>query len=405
MISLNVELHGELIGRLVGDGKRKFDFVVEPHAVESHGLGSHILSLSVPLLLNQPAAKASRRRNFFAELLPEGDNLANLAAAIRVTTDDVPQLLAQYGRDVAGAVQIYDPLIPGEPKTPALLAVSGFEVAELLRNAQREPLGNSPRRGRTSLAGVQDKIVLAANSAGWNRVVDGYPSTHILKPVTRQYPTMIYDEEYGQRICRLLGLANFGVEIESFDGQEALVIERFDRTADDSPKRIHQEDMNQALGASKNEKYQEFGGKVSLKRISEVLAASATGDSLERLLKQLTVALAIGNLDMHAKNLSIFHFGDGSFDLTPAYDMVPQMHLDADGKMALAINGKYHHAQINGTDLAIEGDSWGIQNADEIVRTTLGNVLEVVANEQTHPNAYPQLRADIEAFTNRLISS
>jgi len=153
---------------------------------------------------------------------------------------------------------------------------------------------------------------LARVNKSWNRVLDGYPSTHILKPSTTSYPTMIFDEEYGQRICRLLGIANFEVDIQTFDGLDCLVIQRFDRTRDEEPKRIHQEDMNQALGASKNEKYQEYGGKVSLKRISQAISRSQEADTLTRLLRQVAVSLAIGNLDMHAKNISIFHFEDGA---------------------------------------------------------------------------------------------
>ena len=60
-----------------------------------------------------------------------------------------------------------------------------------------QPLGNARRGGKTSLPGVQPKIVLAHTTTGWVRVEDGYPSTHILKPVIEKYPTMIFDEEFG----------------------------------------------------------------------------------------------------------------------------------------------------------------------------------------------------------------
>ena len=88
-----------------------------------------------------------------------------------------------------------------------------------------EPLGNGSRHGKTSLAGVQDKIVLAWEE-GWFRAYDGYPSTHILKPVTSRWPTMIFDEEYGSRFARALGLASHATSIREFDGVPALVIER-----------------------------------------------------------------------------------------------------------------------------------------------------------------------------------
>ena len=75
----------------------------------------------MPFDLVSNRSRAARRRNFFAELLPEGTALDNLAAEIRVSTDDTIALLARFGHDVAGAIQIYDPEGPGEPRTPAPL--------------------------------------------------------------------------------------------------------------------------------------------------------------------------------------------------------------------------------------------------------------------------------------------
>jgi len=71
-----------------------------------------------------------------------------------------------------------------------------------------------PFGGKTSLAGVQDKIVLARTGDRWSRVIDGWPSTHILKPESRDYPTSIYDEEFGARFARAAGLAYFPTWIE-----------------------------------------------------------------------------------------------------------------------------------------------------------------------------------------------
>ncbi|WP_197059413.1 HipA N-terminal domain-containing protein [Cryobacterium sp. MLB-32] len=47
-----------------------------------------------------------RIRNFFAELLPAGTALDRLAAEMRVCSDAVIALLAQFGREVVGSVQV-----------------------------------------------------------------------------------------------------------------------------------------------------------------------------------------------------------------------------------------------------------------------------------------------------------
>jgi len=106
MSGLNVELHGELLGRLIGTSRRNFDFVADSAALEKYGSGSQVLSAAVPLLSNNSGGKANRRGNYFAELLPEGDSLKRLASDLRVSNDDFLRLLARFGRDVAGAAEV-----------------------------------------------------------------------------------------------------------------------------------------------------------------------------------------------------------------------------------------------------------------------------------------------------------
>jgi serine/threonine-protein kinase HipA len=402
MADLRVELYGELVGHLVGANRRTFDFVTHANAIETFGLGSTMLSESVPFDLVVNRARAGRRRNFFAELLPEGSVLDNLAAEIRVSTDDIIALLAQFGRDVAGAVQIYDPEAPGEPRIPALAAVDAAAIGRMLNNTKAAPLGNRPKTGRTSLAGVQEKIVLARDQGRWFQVLDGYPSTHIIKPPSARYPSITFDEEYGLRAAKAAGLTTLDSWIEDFDGVPGLVIERYDRSPDAPQGRIHQEDMNQALGASKNEKYQEFGGKLSLKRVAEALGRNGDEESVRRLLQLLTLSQAIGNLDMHGKNISMLHLRDGSTRITPAYDVVPQTHLDSDGKMALAINRKFLHAAITLDDLIEEAESWKVRSPRTIIMETLDAVKGFVHSEAPVEAAYDGLQADIAAFTRNL---
>lgn len=403
MADLIVELYGIQVGELIGTW-RSFDFVSDLRAVEEFGIDSPILSVAIPLVAVPTRAPKQRRRNFFRELLPEGRMLTRMAQKADLSEQDVIGLLRTYGRDVAGALQIWDPDVPGEPKQPAVEPLTVTGVADMLMNVQDNPLGNKPAGGKTSLAGVQDKIVLAATSDGWNRVLDGYPSTHILKPESRDYPTTIYDEEYGARFARAVGLSDFQTWIEDFDTTPAVVIERYDRSPDTPYGRIHQEDFNQALGAAGDQKYQRYGGRVSLARIARELSANADRDSLERLLRSTVLAVAVGNLDMHAKNLSLLHHRDGSVTLAPAYDVVPQAHLPNDGEMALAIDDEYRHQAITRSHLIAEGRSWGLATAEHIVDDTLTTVLETASVETTHPRAHPDLTHDITRFTTNLIA-
>lgn len=402
MADLRVELYGEVVGRLIGQDWRTFDFEADRSAIRRFSLGSTIVSESVPLEAVRTRSRAARRRNFFAELLPEGDSLAFLAQRRRLETVDTIGILRSYGRDVAGALQIYDPEVPGEPRTPAAEPLDDSGVRALLGDLQGQPLANRPLTGKSSLAGVQPKAVLALIDGRWHQAVDGYPSTHIVKPARAAHPTTIYDEELGSRYVRALGLAEFSTALVDFAGETALVVERYDRSPDSPTGRVHQEDMNQALGARGNEKYQSIGGKVSLGRMAAVFTARGDTPSATRLLRATVLAVAIGNLDMHAKNVSILHPVDGEPVLAPVYDVVPQAHEPNDGEMALAVNGVYAHREITRSDLVAEGESWGLRGAGTVVDEALEVVAALTARTSPHPRAHPTVMDDIASFTSRL---
>jgi serine/threonine-protein kinase HipA len=403
MADLVVELYGTRAGVLRGTW-RTFDFLPDPAAVARFGIDSPVLSVAIPLTVVAVRARKERRQNFFRELLPEGRMLTRLAQQAGVAEQDVVGLLRAYGRDVAGALQVWDPDVPGEPRQPALEPMSGAGVARLLEHVQDNPLGNKPSGGKTSLAGVQDKIVLARIENGWNRVIDGWPSTHILKPESRDYPTSIYDEEFGARFARAAGLTSFPTWVEEFEGVPAVVIERYDRSPDAPQGRIHQEDFNQVLAAGGNQKYQKYGGKVSLERIARVFATLGDSASLERLFKLVVVSVAVGNLDLHAKNVSLLHLPDGSMTLSPAYDVVPQAHQPNDGEVALAVGGEYRHAAITMDHLLTEGRAWGLATAADLAEEALAAVLQQASTETPHERAYARLARDISGFASNLLA-
>jgi len=403
MADLVVELYGTRAGTLTGTW-RAFDFLPDAAAVNRFGIDSPILSVAIPLAVVAVRSRKERRQNFFRELLPEGRMLTRLAQQAGLAEQDVIGLLRVYGRDVAGALQIWDPDVPGEPKQPALEPLSSAGVAGLLEHVQDNPLGNKPSGGKTSLAGVQDKIVLARTGEGWNRVLDGWPSTHILKPQARDYPTAIYDEEFGARFAQAAGLTSFPTWIEEFAGVPAVVIERYDRSPDAPQGRIHQEDFNQVLGAAGNQKYQKYGGKVSLERIARVFSGTGDHDSLERLFKLVVVSVAVGNLDMHAKNLSLLHLPGGAMTLSPAYDVVPQAHQPNDGEVALAVGGEYRHAAITLDHLVAEGRAWGLAEAADLAEEILTIVLQLANTQAPHKRAYAGLARDIAGFAANLLA-
>lgn len=396
---LAVELYGTILGTLTGNA-RTFDFSPTVEGTDRFGANSPVLSVVIPLAPSQRRDHAIRRRNWFSELLPEGDQYDYMLAQGDLRRDDTPEFLARYGRDVAGALQVWDLDDPTEPQSPATKKITPAEVRALLEDPIGSPLANDPRAGKSSLGGVQPKIVLVRTARGWSQALGGYPTTHILKPqLAGARESVIYDEEYGSRIARRLRVANFATSIEEFDGLPAIVIERYDRQDE---KRLHQEDFSQALGASRNQKYQEVGGIVSFQRIGKILKAHAPEQDLRRLARMVVLAVGIGNLDLHSKNLGLLHPADGDVTLAPAYDVVPQTHLANDGRMALAVNGKYRHQEISRDDLSAEFAAWGLRRAAATVTETLDELQAILREEEPLDGAFPLLQKQLIAFVDNL---
>ncbi|MFZ1412712.1 MAG: HipA domain-containing protein [Micropruina sp.] len=177
------------------------------------------------------------------------------------------------------------------------------------------------------------------------------------------------------------------------------MIERYDRH---DGRRIHQEDFSQVLGASRNQKYQEIGGVVSLQRVADTLNKHSPELELRRLARMVVLAVGIGNLDLHTKNLGLLHPVHGDVTLAPAYDVVPRAHLPNDGRMALAVNGKYRHRELTRDDLLSEFASWGLRRAKKTTDDTLDELAAVLMEEEPLDGAFPLLRSQLQGFVENL---
>jgi serine/threonine-protein kinase HipA len=177
--------------------------------------GAPILSCSLPAVVaSQPPAVS---RAYLEGLLPEGNALAAAAARLRgvrldlagapATPADVMALLTEYGRECTGAVVVLPtdegPPGSGHPSVP----LRDRDIAELLGGLGDSPLGTDPIHGiRMSLGGAQDKLLLTNVDDRWCRPVDGYPSTHILKPTT-VWPHSSENEALVLALSRACGLS------------------------------------------------------------------------------------------------------------------------------------------------------------------------------------------------------
>ena len=130
--------------------------------------------------------------------------------------------------------------------------------------------------------------------------------------------------------------------------------------------------------------------------------------SLQVVLYGTVVGALVGNLDMHAKNISMLHLPDGSARLAPAYDVVPLTHYPGvDGRMAMSVNGVYVQHRISRDDLVAEAERWGLgtDRAEATVERTVSIIRDTAQREQPHARAYAGLPEAIDTAARRLVEA
>jgi serine/threonine-protein kinase HipA len=183
------------------------------------------------------------------------------------------------------------------------------------------------------------------------------PTTHILKPAVVGFDEHDLNEHLCLETARLLGLPVAPSEIRAFGDERAIVLERYDRVRADggSVRRIHQEDMCQALGIPPTAKYQNEGGPTP-EQIVELLRrdvhpAGAAAESIGRLADALAFNWIIAGTDAHAKNYSVLLSGS-QVRLAPLYDIASALPYDdmylPKLRMAMRIGGEYRLEAISG---------------------------------------------------------
>ncbi len=356
---LPVRLYGQQIATLHRTGSTTLG--LEWNREHSARVGSTLLSGSLRFghdVDDQAVA------DFFGGYLPEGTGLDSLAGEVGVSTFDVFGMLEHVGADLPGALIVGTGRDAHDPEP-----LHADELPGLLDRAAGYATGG----GGSALPGFQRKLTLTRKDGRWWKGNGTWPTTHILKPAPERLPIIVRAEAWVLDLSRTVGLTTFDSHLEQVDGRTVLVIERYDRTiaGDGIATRMHQEDAAQALGLPwrGEEKFEQQNSGATLDAIADLLdrdrpvTARDEPDRLQ-LLRYVTLGLAVGNTDAHAKNYSILRPRTGRARLAPLYDTVP-LSLLPDGRqqLALRINGCVWGGWATTTDLVDEAHAWGIHRA------------------------------------------
>lgn len=317
-MQLSVYMLDELAGTLSNDGgSLAFEYDESYRARDD----ARALSVSLPLAEASFGNRASIA--FFSNLLPEGEMRDVVARALGVSAANTFSMLAELGGDCAGAV-VLRPVGATATHYDPPLSLSAAELADQLESIPRRPA--SIARGepaRMSLAGAQAKVPVIRDGEAvllprsWRD-----PTTHILKPEPSRYAGLVANEFFCMRLANRCGLATADVGAEqTINGLPYLSVARYDRDPL-AKRRLHQEDLCQALGQPPTQKYQSEGGP-SLASLFELLDRASAVPARDKLSlwRAVVFNFLIGNCDAHAKNFALL-YESARPGLAPLYDLV-----------------------------------------------------------------------------------
>lgn len=384
----------------------------------------NVISLSANLEITKQILTGDAVTAFFENLLPEGDVLNFISQAAQISQGNIFGLLERFGGDTAGAFSI---LPEGMEPTgePHYLPVTTEAIKAWFERSRGIPLDISGEQARMSLSGAQDKMTVFIDDQGNLSIPLGAaPSSHIIKPSIQHrqdIPHTAINEALVMTLAERIGMkvakVRYALELE------AVIIARYDRIidADGCLQRLHQNDLCQILGISSGKKYEAEGGP-SLKICFEAVLSQSSqpAQDKKRLIEWVIFNVMVGNMDGHAKNLSLMTQGNRT-QLAPFYDLVcTAVYPHLSQKLAFKIGGENRpkwlmtrHWQRFAEDVAVKPKFVDKLMAEMIERieSTLPNVAEELkgmvsstAESQMLEKVENQIESSVDLVKSRLES-
>ena len=369
MTRLAFSLYGQKAGLIVREGGR-ITLTYDPEYL-SKKIATP-LSLSMPLQSNPYHNRPVEA--YLRGLLPDNPEVRRRwADAFGVRDRDTLGLISAIGLDCAGGAIFApeDKLDDALARSGTVVPLSEKEIGDHLRQLRVDEFawyGNDDEHW--SLAGGQSKFTLLACANNlWGRPTGSIPSTHIIKPGISRIPAHALTEHVSLRALSLLGESVAHSDYVEFDGEPAILVERFDRrvvAASDATTpidadasqiesrviRIHSEDIIQSFGLDPSKKYESDGGPGTM-RIASLLHSYTTDGSLERFVHALISNYLLAAPDAHGKNYSML-LVQNQASLAPLYDVASGLTIN-DGKgglryrrAAMAIGGNSVFGEVTG---------------------------------------------------------
>jgi serine/threonine-protein kinase HipA len=383
MSELIVYLSGRRAGRLIRKDNGNLQFRYDPD------YAGPVISQALPV--QQDAHPHAVCRAVFGGLLLEGDAREALARNLGVSVGNDYALLGELGGDCAGAITLLDPAVQ-LPTEPHLKPVDDEQLDVLLRELPQRPLGARPEEGiRLSLAGAQPKLpIIIENDEVALPLNAAAATTHIIKPEPSRFGGLVDNEAFCMDLARAVELpAALVSKKATVSGLPYLLVERYDRDLTAEPiRRLHQEDICQALGRASERKYQAEGAPTAVETV-ELLRNCSTvpAQDLPTFWRALVFNWLIGNCDAHAKNFSLL-YDTGAPTLAPLYDLVSTTaYPELTTRLAMSIDGAKEIEDVN--TKAWEALAKETNYSARFILTTTNSMIERTVDEAGRLAAEP----------------
>ncbi len=285
------------------------------------------------LYLNKPI-DSQQIENFLLNLLPEGNNLAEIAKFHRLSVSNTNALIQLLGHDLTGALTI----IPKGNKQKALpnfIPLNEDQINEKISDNTISSLLFWNNITRLSVSGLQSKITVVVDEQGRLGFGEsGLGSTHILKFEAQANEHRILNEYISTKLAELVGLNVVDNTILHLGHNNALLVKRFDRKyiGPQQVKRRQIIDGCQALNLPPSLKYEKnlvnnkphpnAARGASLSALFKLVEHTENPIKTKSMMTDWVIFnIIIANYNAHAKNISFFVSSKG-LKLCPFYDLV-----------------------------------------------------------------------------------
>lgn len=393
-IQVEILMKGQTVGWLTHDAKlHQFSF-----QYDANWLGREDRFPLSPQLPLEPHTAESKEihsaavRQFFENLLPEGQALDDAAITNQISKSNLMGMLMAIGKETSGALSV-----GRYPQKHQLRALTDEEISQRIRARPHQSFTVWDGKVRLSIAGFQDKIA-ALLLDGKMYLPEGqkYASTHILKPepVSDVMRGMTSNEFFCMRLAERIGLPVAPVALIHVP-EPVLVVTRFDRqVTQDGVERLHYIDGCQALGLPTSFKMERPYGSgadvahirtgASYKSLFELLEKHTSAPAKQRLdlLRWVIYQILIGNIDAHAKNIS-FRSSSAGLSIAPAYDLVSGASFSNEGldkNYAMAIGNAFTSEELSPYEWANFATECGLQFSlvSKILKNEAQKILSVI---------------------------